>query len=65
MNRIVLPDDVTEKGGFDVRVRFPSEERRQPVVVKYVRRNWAVITFEDRLSKACNTSNSDEDDEEF
>ena len=51
MDRIILPDDVVERGGFDVKVTFPNEERRPPVVIKFVRRNWAVVTFADRLSR--------------
>ena len=51
MDRIILPDDVVERGGFDVKVTFPDEERRPPVIVKFVRRNWAVVTFADRLSR--------------
>ena len=52
--RIILPDDVVEVGGFDVMVKFPSDEERPPVIVKHVRRNWAVATFEERLFKALN-----------
>ena len=51
MDRIILPDDVVEIGGFDIKVTFPDEERRPPVIVKFVRRNWAVVTFADRLSR--------------
>ncbi len=51
MDRIILPDDVVERGGFDVKVTFPDEERRPPVIVRFVRRNWAVVTFADRLSR--------------
>ena len=62
MDRIILPDDVVEKGGFNISVSFPSEENRPPVVVRFVRRNWAVVTFADRLSRACHADEEDEDE---